>query len=215
MKKQRQKSEANKPFFRFSFKHFLIGAGIALLPVLYFGFNILKPEGSKTLAAIASKREIIEYERRLALLKLEYSSLPTATPIPTSTPKPSPVPTKPPVKMTASLEIHRIGSPAEIQALIDRYSAQYGVSREIMTIIAKCESGFRANAVSGPYAGIYQFIASTWSSNRRAMGMDPNPDLRFNAEEAVRTAAFKMSRDGYGAWPACSRKAYSQLGYTP
>lgn len=90
-------------------------------------------------------------------------------------------------------------------ALIDKYAAEYGVDSAMMKKIAQCESGMRAEAVNGPYAGIYQFLASTWSSNRAAMGEDTSPALRYNLEEAVKTAAFKMSRDGFGAWPACSR----------
>lgn len=97
--------------------------------------------------------------------------------------------------------------PTEVLALIDKYSAEYGVDRNAMIVIAKCESGFDPAALgSGIYGGLYQFITGTWVSNRNAMGLDPNPDLRFNAEEAVKTAAFKMSRDGFGAWPVCGRK---------
>jgi hypothetical protein len=77
----------------------------------------------------------------------------------------------------------------------------------MMIGIAKCESGFRENAVNGPYAGIYQFVSGTWISNRRAMGLDENLELRYNAEESVKTAAFKMNRDGFGAWPVCQHKA--------
>lgn len=35
------------------------------------------------------------------------------------------------------------------------------------------------------------------------MNMDTNPALRFNAEEAIRTAAFRFSTDGPNAWPNC------------
>jgi len=86
-------------------------------------------------------------------------------------------------------------------------ASEYGVSADIMIRIAQCESGLRAEAVNGPFAGIYQFISGTWVSNRNAMGLDPDLNLRYNPTEAAKTAAFKMSRDGYGAWPACSRKA--------
>ena len=99
------------------------------------------------------------------------------------------------------------GAPQDIIALIEKYAVEYGVDRNMMIGIAKCESGFRENAINGPYAGIYQFVSGTWISNRRAMGLDENLDLRFNAEEAVRTAAFKMNRDGFGAWPVCQHKA--------
>ncbi len=91
--------------------------------------------------------------------------------------------------------------------LFQQYAEQYGISSQMLKDIAHCESGFNAGAVNNAYGGMFQFVSSTWQSNRRAMGLDPDPNLRFNAEEAIKTAAFKMSRDGYGAWPACSRKA--------
>jgi hypothetical protein len=102
---------------------------------------------------------------------------------------------------------------SDIVSLIYKYAAEYGANAEIMIAIANCESGMNAGAVSpsGSYKGIYQFVTSTWESNRQAMGLDSNPELMFNAEEAVRTAAFKMSRDGYGAWPACSSYAQNQI----
>jgi len=131
----------------------------------------------------------------------EYiKSAPTSTPTstPTTTPEPKVLP-----------EVSN--APHSVIDHIVTYSEAYGVTTDIMIEIARCESGFRENAVNGPYAGIFQFTSSTWQSNRRAMGEDPNPDLRFNAEEAAKTAAFKMNRDGYGAWPACSRKALSLL----
>lgn len=96
----------------------------------------------------------------------------------------------------------------ELINMIDKYATIYGAKKELMIPIMRCESGFNTNAINGPFAGLFQFISSTWISNRKAMGLDPNPSLRFNAEEAIKTAAFKMGRDGYGAWPACSEKAF-------
>lgn len=106
-----------------------------------------------------------------------------------------------------------VPAPAELEALVDRYAAQYGARKDIMLYIMKCESGYNPSAISpsGSFAGLFQFMASTWSSNRNAMGLDPDPALRTNAEEAIKTAAFKMGRDGYGAWPACSKKAFALL----
>lgn len=92
-----------------------------------------------------------------------------------------------------------------IVGLVNKYAQMYGAHAQKMLVIAKCESGFNPNAVSpsGTYVGMYQFNASTWGSNRRAMGLDESASLRANAEEAIKTAAFKMGRDGYGAWPVC------------
>ena len=37
------------------------------------------------------------------------------------------------------------------------------------------------------------------------MNMDPNPELRFHPEEAIRTAAFKISTAGLAPWPNCGK----------
>jgi hypothetical protein len=52
---------------------------------------------------------------------------------------------------------------------------------------------------------MYQFSKETWMNTRSQMGQDNNPDLRFNAEEAIKTAAFKISRGGAGAWAVCAK----------
>lgn len=127
---------------------------------------------------------------------------------PTPAPKPKSVPK---TQVAAHTAYKSVVGPIEVEAIIRKHAAAYGADAQIMIAIAKCESGFRAEALSssGAYGGLYQFVASTWQSNRRAMGLDDNPNLRFDAEEAIKTAAFKMGRDGYSAWPACSQKALS------
>lgn len=96
----------------------------------------------------------------------------------------------------------------ELDALFQKYGTEYGVSWEKLKAIAKCESNFNAAVISknGLYGGMYQYVASTWSGTRKQMGLDPNPDLRFNAEEAIRTTAFKIANGGIGAWPVCGKK---------
>lgn len=96
-------------------------------------------------------------------------------------------------------------SPQQLALLFAKYSHEYAVDKQILERVAWCESSFNPEAVNGPYGGLYQFITSTWISSRQAMGLDINPALRFNPEEAIRTASYKISRDGLGAWPVCSR----------
>jgi hypothetical protein len=38
------------------------------------------------------------------------------------------------------------------------------------------------------------------------MNLDPNPELRFNPEEAIKTAAFKISTVGFSPWPNCGKR---------
>jgi len=59
--------------------------------------------------------------------------------------------------------------------------------------------------VNGDYGGLYQFATNTWKTTRQKMNMDPHPDLRFNPEEAIRTAAFKISTVGLSPWPNCGK----------
>ena len=96
-------------------------------------------------------------------------------------------------------------TPEHLDPLFNKYSQEYGVDKQVLIKIADCESKFNPQAVNGSYAGMYQFLASTWISNRKAMGQDPNPSLRFNPEEAIKTTAFKISQDGTGTWPVCGR----------
>ncbi len=91
----------------------------------------------------------------------------------------------------------------QINALIERFGSQYGVDPNVLRYIAICESNFNPLAINGPYAGLYQFGPITWQNNRQLMNEDINPDLRFNAEEAIQTAAFVLSIGRGGVWPNC------------
>lgn len=112
------------------------------------------------------------------------------TPIPTKTPEPLPTPTPVP--------------PAEINALIDRFSAQYGVDPNVMRHIAICESGFNPLAIQGAYVGLFQFGPITWKNIRREIGEDANLNLRFSAEESSQTAAYALSQGKRAIWPHCA-----------
>jgi len=115
------------------------------------------------------------------------------------------LPEKQLVKPVATRPAYQTIAPQELQPLFTRYAQEYGVDADILAKIARCESHFNPQAVSGPYGGMYQYLVSTWASTRNAMGQDPNPDLRFSPEEAIETSAFKISRGGIGAWPVCGR----------
>lgn len=150
----------------------------------------------------------------------EPSPEPKPTPVPEPSPKPSPRPTPQPVVSPSSIPavetpaptaVPAPVAPVDLESSFSQAESTYGVSAALLKGIAQCESGMRANAVNGPYLGMFQFLASTWSSNRRAMGADPDPSLRANGHEAIMTAAFKISRDGIGAWPACGKKAMAAL----
>lgn len=212
-------------------RYFLIGGLIAAVPMFFYGYIRLKPAQSTQSKPLKTKlqREVneslkipeykiseelkVEFKTQTLfwtndLTKIPYGKVPKSNIVfGTSRPKAQVIEKK----QTAIYEVRTPTVPSDITRLIEKYAGEYGVNKDMMIHIAKCESGFRSNAVNGPYAGIYQFVATTWISNRRAMGLDENPQLRFNAEESVRTAAFKMSRDGFGAWPVCHAKARKLL----
>jgi len=189
----------------------VLGAVLALLTA---GLLVQKPDfgvSASNLNVLTSNTISDPSSSELFRIKAPKGRLLSAGKISSLKPSPKPEPKSNFQAQVASITAYRPIAPAEIEAAIRQYATQYGANAEIMITIAKCESGFRAEALSpsGAYGGMYQFVASTWQSNRRAMGLDANPDLRFNAEEAIKTAAYKMGRDGYNAWPACSQKALS------
>lgn len=127
------------------------------------------------------------------------------------TPSPSKTPTTSPTIITTLTPTPTASVPvsipkyssAEINSFIDRFAGQYGVDANVLRHIALCESGFNPAAKYLIYGGLYQFSPTTWASWRRKMGEDTNSDLRFNAEEAVQTAAYVISKGSIGIWPNC------------
>jgi len=122
----------------------------------------------------------------------DITEIPTVSPTIAATP--TAVPTAEPTVQTG---------PVDLNALFNQYSAQYNVSAAELEKIAQCESGFNTNSDTGVYAGMFQFSATTWDSERNSMGLDPNPDLRKNAEETIKTTAFMLAHGGENAWPNC------------
>ena len=141
------------------------------------------------------------------------SPTPTVTPTPSETPTPSPSPTNSPTpKPTATSTPTYTPTPtrspvtsSELDSWFTKYSNEYSVDRGKLWNIAVCESGLNPNARNGDYGGLYQFASGTWVSTRRAMSADTNADLRFSAEESIKTAAFRISTVGQFAWPNCSQ----------
>lgn len=133
-------------------------------------------------------------------------SKPSATPTPTNSPTPTLTPTPTPIPPTPT----RIPTPvivvsANLDDLFTKYSNEYSVDKELLKRIAKCESGLNPNASTSLYAGLYQFSESLWVSTRTLMGHNSDPNLRFDAQEAIRTAAFMISQNHLGIWPNCNK----------
>lgn len=74
------------------------------------------------------------------------------------------------------------------------------------TALAKCESSGNPTAVnwSGPYYGLYQFLASTW----RSVGGSGLPHQASAGEQTYR-AKLLYARSGAGQWPTCGRLLFT------
>lgn len=125
-----------------------------------------------------------------------YTPTPTPTPRPTPTRKPTPPPTPTPKPQPQF-------TPAEISGFTDKYGILYGVDANVVRHVVLCESGLHPNAKNGPYAGLFQFDIRTWQIYRTKMGLPTDPDLRYHAEEAVKTGTYVLSLQKYGLWPNC------------
>jgi hypothetical protein len=121
------------------------------------------------------------------------TNTPTAYPTKKPTPQPTPSPTPYPV------------TSEQLEEWFTKYSNHYSIERKKLWLMAVCESGLRPNAKNGIYGGLYQFSGNAWHATRIQMNADPDPTLRFNPEEAIKTAAFKISTSGLSAWPNCSK----------
>ena len=135
----------------------------------------------------------------------------TATAVPTSTPSATPtsIPSATPTPTAGGTPVSPTdvtnNTDEQLDIWFEQYANEYDVDSALLRSIAACESGYNATSynVKYDYAGMFQFSAGAWTSARNRMGLDTNADLRFNAEEAIKTAAWKISHDGTGAWPSC------------
>ena len=134
-----------------------------------------------------------------ASLMMTPSPTPSPTPEPTQTPKPTPTPSPSPTPIPQP-----VFSSEEIHGFIERFAGQYSTDPNVIRHLAVCESGFNPLAVKLNYAGLFQFSPNTWIKYRELMGEDADIDLRFNAEEAVQTAAYAYSLGHADIWPNCA-----------
>lgn len=192
--------------------HFLAGFALGYLPVLFLLANLgasvpgpyagasneghitvvletLEPEGEKS-PVLAASADLLKPEARQ-----------TSTPEPTA--PPAPLPTETPV--SAPTATPDVWSPPEYEPWFSQYAGQYGVDKNMLERIANCESHFDANAQNGANVGMFQFTPGTWEKYRKLMGLDANPDLRLNAEESIKTAAYLLQQRGPVPWPSCLR----------
>jgi hypothetical protein len=173
--------------------------GFIIAPTIYFGVFFGKPG---IFSANISHIPIINRFIPTPTLTLTPTPIPTITPIPTSTPTSTPTSIPSPIPSPTLLPV----SGKQLDDWFSEYSNHYSIDPQKLWKIAVCESGLRTDAENGIYGGLYQFSPNAWKTTRITMNLDPDIRLRFNAEESIRTAAFKMSVSGYVAWPVCGLK---------
>lgn len=170
----------------------LISLSVILVSLVYFNKKRSITPSHTVITAptpIINEATIMAYE--FDALIITETPTPSLTPKPTKTPTPSPKPSFVPI--------------GTLDELIVRYANKESVDPALLKKIAACESGLNAQAVNGPYAGLYQFTQGSWETLRNRMNLDASTQLRFDPEEAVRTAAYKLALNGRAAWPNCSR----------
>lgn len=133
---------------------------------------------------------------------------PSPTPLVASpTPSPSPTPTSSPTQApTPMVKPQPVFTSEQIYGFTNYYGILYAVDPNIIRHVAICESGFNPSAKYLKYAGLFQFDTLTWQTYRVKMGLDADPDLRYHAEEAVRTATYIFSLGKTSLWPNCYPK---------
>jgi hypothetical protein len=135
--------------------------------------------------------------------ELMLTPVPEATIIVSPSPKPTLKPEATPALTKAPVAVVPV---SDYEPLFEQWSAHFGVDINLLKHIARCESRFNPAAVGGIYGGMYQFSSSTWQSTRAAMDHETDPNLRFDANEAIKTAAFKIASGGQSAWKNCLPK---------
>jgi len=170
----------------------LIALSIIIVLVVKHTTNVLSAETKPPLESIKGNPVVLDFNTPTPT----PTPSPTPTPTPTPSPTPSPTPTPTPFQATSQ----------QLNQWFSEYASHYSVDRSYLWNIAACETGLRTNAINWIYGGMFQFSPNTWIANRTLMGLDTNPNLRFNPEESIRTAAFLLSTRGPSAWPHCPKR---------
>jgi len=150
-----------------------------------------------TLETAESSPEAVEViaESFIATPSVSPTASPTATLAIKETPKPTPT-SKPQPDFTSE----------QIYGFTEKYGILYAVDPNVLRHVALCESGFNPRAKNFIYSGLFQYDSNTWRKYRGEIGQDPDPDLRYHAEEAVETTAFALSHGASRLWPNCYPK---------
>ena len=108
---------------------------------------------------------------------------------------PAPMPSQKPAKRSVvPANPHR--------AIVERYATKYSVDADLMDCILFRESSYRTDAsnTKSTARGIAQFLKGTWVWMRTRMGSDTQLNLREDAESAIETLAWALSKGYKNHW---------------
>jgi len=174
----------------------------------FFSFFVLSFALAKLSPPIVTRAQVLSAAKTAEPLSSpsEPDPSPATSPQPSAIPSPEiPTPDDSPVPSTTPKPTVSPVSDAQLNEWFTTYANKESVNKDLLKKIAVCESQLHTMATNGPYGGLFQFSTSTWIATRTAMNLNSDPALRFNSQEAIKTAAFRLATVGFAAWPNCSK----------
>lgn len=174
------------------------------MPILAVKFSLITLSLTAIFMYVSAQHSLSQTLTKDVSVHISPSLTPSPTPLPSPTLTPEPTLTPTPLPPTATpTPVPTISVRPDLETLFSKYATEYNADEELMKRIARCESGFNPDAVNDVYIGLFQFTEQTWIYARNSMQADPNPDLRKNAEDAIRTAAYMIGNGQAMAWRGC------------
>ncbi len=93
--------------------------------------------------------------------------------------------------------------PIKYTEYVEKYSEEYGVPREVILAVIKCESSFTADAVSYRGAvGLMQIMPSTYEWLCTKTGEEPNTSLLYDPDINIKYGTYYLSYlySRFGVW---------------
>ena len=115
--------------------------------------------------------------------------------------------TQPPKTVTATVRVTQRVSRDSVARARSGEGPARATGNTVWDRLAQCESGGRwsYNGSSG-YDGGLQFSPRYWPFMARIAGVNTDYAWQASRAEQIRVAEVILARQGWGAWPACSRK---------
>lgn len=110
-------------------------------------------------------------------------------------------------KSTMELKKEAEDSRSAAEKLVDRKADEYGVSRQLLHAIVRCESGYRSDAKNpnSTATGYGQWLESSWMGYVNKRGLDWTVDDRLDGEKNLDMTAYVISIGGLRNWTADPR----------